>query len=170
MRLVGMLMGSLRVLFCSICMLFAFGMIALAVMLSGGPMSLRCVFVVLCSLIVLVSCHVGFLIFRSQQSTIPPQLKWFPVSIATSQNVYAIDEVKWAIFAPTDPKDNEMSNRMPPIPPGNQSPKVPKSEAGAERDTSKHKKDIQNSAEQGEAANIRQNTTNAGFFKGRRVK
>jgi hypothetical protein len=61
-------------------------------------------------------------------------------------------------------------NKMPPIPPGNQSPKGPKSNAEAERDTSKGHQDIQNSAEQGETANIKQNTTNAGFFKGRRVK
>jgi hypothetical protein len=30
--------------------------------------------------------------------------------------------------------------------------------------------DIQNSAEQGDAANSKQNMTNAGFFKGSRVK
>jgi hypothetical protein len=63
-----------------------------------------------------------------------------------------------------------MSNRMPPIPPGNQSNKGPKSDADAERDTSKVNHGVQNSAEQGETANIKQNTTNAGFFKGRRVK
>ena len=59
---------------------------------------------------------------------------------------------------------------MPPIPPGNQTTKGPKLVAEAERDTSKGHPDIQNSAEQGETANIKQNTTNAGFFKGRRVK
>jgi hypothetical protein len=63
----------------------------------------------------------------------------------------------------------EMS-KMPPIPPANQSPKGPQSNAEAKRDTSKGHQDIQNSAEQGETANIKQNTTNAGFFKGRRVK
>jgi hypothetical protein len=60
-------------------------------------------------------------------------------------------------------------SKMPPIPPGNQSSKGPKRDAEAERDTSKGHHDIQNSAEQGETANIKQNTTNAGF-KGRRVK
>jgi hypothetical protein len=61
-------------------------------------------------------------------------------------------------------------NHMPPIPPGNQSDKGPKSNADSVQDTSKGHKGIQNSAEQGETANIKQNTTNAGFFKGRRVK
>ena len=43
-------------------------------------------------------------------------------------------------------------------------------DAEAARDTS-HKKDhTQNTDEQGETANIKQNTMNAGFFKGRRVK
>ncbi|WP_245438902.1 hypothetical protein [Bradyrhizobium sp. SK17] len=61
-------------------------------------------------------------------------------------------------------------SKMPPIPKGNQSTKGPKQNAEAERDTSKGHRDIQNSSEQGETANIKQNTTNAGFFKGRRVK
>jgi len=43
-------------------------------------------------------------------------------------------------------------------------------DAEAERDTSKDRHGLQNSSEQGETANIKQNTTNAGFFKGRRVK
>jgi hypothetical protein len=61
-------------------------------------------------------------------------------------------------------------SKMPPIPPGNQSTKGPKLAAKAERDTSKENRGVENSAEQGETANIKQNTTNAGFFKGRRVK
>ncbi len=40
----------------------------------------------------------------------------------------------------------------------------------AERDTSKGHRDIQNSSEQGETANIKQNTTNGRLFQGRRVK
>jgi hypothetical protein len=61
-------------------------------------------------------------------------------------------------------------SKMPPIPPGNQSSKGPKLSAEDERDTSKGHQENQNSAEQGDTANIKQNTTNAGFFKGRRVK
>jgi hypothetical protein len=61
-------------------------------------------------------------------------------------------------------------SKMPPIPPGNQSSKGRKLNAEAERDTSKGHNGIENLAEQGETANIKQNTTNAGFFKGRRVK
>jgi hypothetical protein len=37
------------------------------------------------------------------------------------------------------------------------------------KDTSKIRTDV-NTAERDDTANIRQNTTNAGFFKGRRVK
>jgi len=39
----------------------------------------------------------------------------------------------------------------------------------SQKSTSKKKGEV-NTAEQGDTANIKQNTTNAGFFKGRRVK
>lgn len=61
-------------------------------------------------------------------------------------------------------------NKMPPVPPANRSPK---GTGGNEQDIEKgemHKGAPENAAEQGETANIRQNTTNAGFFHGRRVK
>jgi hypothetical protein len=61
-------------------------------------------------------------------------------------------------------------NEMPPVPPANRSQKGTGDKSEANKDTSKGKEDIQNSAEQGDTANIKQNTTNAGFFKGRRVK
>jgi hypothetical protein len=61
-------------------------------------------------------------------------------------------------------------DEMPPVPPGNRSNKGTGDEAKINKDTSKGHEDIQNSAEQGDTANIKQNTTNAGFFKGRRVK
>jgi hypothetical protein len=38
------------------------------------------------------------------------------------------------------------------------------------KDMSKGHDEVQNSEEQGDTANIKQNTTNAGFYKGRRVK
>jgi hypothetical protein len=60
-------------------------------------------------------------------------------------------------------------NEMPPIPPANRSPKGTGGEPEVKKDTSS-RKTVNNTAEQGETANIRQNTTNAGFFKGRRVK
>ena len=67
-----------------------------------------------------------------------------------------------------------MTSHMPPVPPGNQTTKGPRagSDAGADalRDTSKGHGESQNPSEQGDTANVRQNTTNAGFFKGRRVK
>ena len=56
-------------------------------------------------------------------------------------------------------------------PSGNRSNKGPKSaDADAARDTSAKEAHTQNTAEQGDTANIKQNTTNKGFFQGRRVK
>ena len=64
-----------------------------------------------------------------------------------------------------------MTGHMPPIPKGNQSNKGPKpANADAVRDTSAKKTHTQNTNEQGDSANIRQNTTGKGFFHGRRVK
>jgi hypothetical protein len=58
-------------------------------------------------------------------------------------------------------------NQMPPVPSANRSQKSPgeKSEVSKDSATSHV-----NTAEQGETANVRQNTTNKGFFQGRRVK
>jgi hypothetical protein len=63
-----------------------------------------------------------------------------------------------------------MSSHMPPVPPANRSNKGEKSE----RDVSQDKKLVKhehhaNSAEEGDTANIKQNTTNKGFFRGRRL-
>lgn len=60
-------------------------------------------------------------------------------------------------------------NAMPPVPPANRSHKGTGDAVEVNKDAAVSKADI-NTAEQGETANIRQNTTNAGFFKGRRVK
>jgi hypothetical protein len=57
MRVVGVLTRSLRVLLRARRVLFAFGVIALAVVLGGRTMCLGSVFVVLGGLIMLVSCH-----------------------------------------------------------------------------------------------------------------
>ena len=58
-------------------------------------------------------------------------------------------------------------NEMPPVPPANHSDKGTGDHAGINKDTSKNHSDIQNSAEQGDTANIEQNTTNAGFYNER---
>lgn len=64
-----------------------------------------------------------------------------------------------------------MSSHMPPIPPANRSPMgAPRQESEAPADTSHKNEKEQNSSEQGETANIKQNTTNKGYFRGRRVK
>lgn len=60
-------------------------------------------------------------------------------------------------------------NEMPPVPPANRSHKGTGDNVELSKDTSKTRTEM-NTAEQGDTANIRQNTTNAGFFKGRRVK
>ena len=65
-----------------------------------------------------------------------------------------------------------MSNRMPPVPPANRSNKGPNNDSRSKplQDTSLKHPAPQNVEEQGETANIKQNTTNKGFFQGRRVK
>lgn len=60
-------------------------------------------------------------------------------------------------------------NSMPPVPAANRSSKGTGDHSDVQKDVEKVKGEV-NAAEQGETANIRQNTTNAGFFKGRRVK
>jgi hypothetical protein len=60
-------------------------------------------------------------------------------------------------------------NAMPPVPSANRSNKGTGDHSDVNKDVAKARDDV-NTAEQGDTANIRQNTTNAGFFKGRRVK
>lgn len=60
-------------------------------------------------------------------------------------------------------------NAMPPVPPANRSHKGTGDHSDVKEDGAKVKGEV-NTAEQGETANVKQNTTNAGFFKGRRVK
>ena len=62
-----------------------------------------------------------------------------------------------------------MTTHMPPIPPASQSNKGPKTNADSRADTTKAGHD-EHPAEQGETANIKQNTTNKGYFHGRSVK
>jgi hypothetical protein len=77
-----------------------------------------------------------------------------------------------ALLFLTKPEGLSMArhNEMPPVPPANRSHKGTGDKSEINKDTSRGHEDIQNSAEQGDTANIKQNTTNAGFFKGRRVK
>ena len=60
-------------------------------------------------------------------------------------------------------------NHMPPVPPANRSQKGPGDKSEVAKDKATPHAEV-NSAEQGDTANIKQNTTNAGSFKGRRVK
>jgi hypothetical protein len=60
-RLIAVLTGSLGMLPCGICVLFSFGVIALAMMLSSGSMGFGCVLVMLSSLVMLVSGHLRLL-------------------------------------------------------------------------------------------------------------
>ncbi len=68
------------------------------------------------------------------------------------------------------PEEATISSHMPPVPPANRSPKGTGSDPKAEQDTSVHHPKADNAAEQGETANVKQNTTNKGYFAGRRVK
>ncbi|MCW6513185.1 hypothetical protein [Lichenifustis flavocetrariae] len=63
-----------------------------------------------------------------------------------------------------------MTRHMPPVPPANHSPKGTGSDPKTDRDTSTHHRQAGNTAERGETANVEQNTTNEGYFAGRRVK
>jgi hypothetical protein len=60
-------------------------------------------------------------------------------------------------------------NHMPPVPPANRNDVFAGNDRPKQDATLKHSKP-ENSTEQGQTANIRQNTINAGFFHGRRVK
>ncbi len=71
-----------------------------------------------------------------------------------------------------------MSSNMPPVPPGNRSSKGPansrKMDKEIDSETMENKSVKQtekhhNAAEEGDTANIKQNTTNKGFFRGRRM-
>ncbi len=64
-----------------------------------------------------------------------------------------------------------MSGHMPPIPPANRNRKSGKRESEVAKDQKKLVKHEHhaNSAEEGNTANIMQNTTNKGFFRGRRL-
>ncbi len=63
-----------------------------------------------------------------------------------------------------------MTSHLPPVPPANPSPKGAGDDPKIEQDTSIHHPKADNTAEQRETANVKQNTTNKGFFAGRRVK
>jgi hypothetical protein len=64
-----------------------------------------------------------------------------------------------------------MSKHMPDVPPANRSTKGPGDHHDVASDTTpaKHPDEL-NTSEQGGTANIKQNTTNKGFFRGRRMK
>jgi hypothetical protein len=65
-----------------------------------------------------------------------------------------------------------MTHSVPPVPPASRSPKGnasdPKKDAA--KDASVLHEHHANAGEKGETANIKQNTTNKGYFQGRRVK
>jgi hypothetical protein len=64
-----------------------------------------------------------------------------------------------------------MTKHMPPVPDANRSQKGPGDDHQTPSDTTPAKRPADvHASEQGDTANIRQNTTNKGFFKGRRMK
>jgi hypothetical protein len=61
-----------------------------------------------------------------------------------------------------------MSNQMPPVPPASRSKHGPKKNPEVSKDDKLVKHEHHpNSAEEGDTANIKQNTTNEGYFRGR---
>jgi len=58
---------------------------------------------------------------------------------------------------------------MPPVPPANRSHKGTGDSSETANEMPKLDLEV-NTLEQGDTANIKQNTTNKGFFKGRRIK
>jgi hypothetical protein len=64
-----------------------------------------------------------------------------------------------------------MTKHLPDAPVANRSPKGPGDvhEGASDTTPAKHP-DSLNTAEQGDTANIKQNTTNKGYFRGRRTK
>ena len=67
--------------------------------------------------------------------------------------------------------ESPMTKHMPAVPVANRSDKGPGDSPETARDETHQKKlEPQNTSEQGETANIRQNTTNKGYFRGRRMK
>ena len=60
-------------------------------------------------------------------------------------------------------------SHIPPVPPANRSHKGTGDNSEAANQMPKIHADV-NTLEQGDTANIKQNTTNKGFFKGRKVK
>jgi hypothetical protein len=64
-----------------------------------------------------------------------------------------------------------MPSKMPPVPPGNRSDKRTENRSTTtSKDKSVKHEHHHNAAEEGETANIKQNTTNKGFFRGRRFE
>jgi hypothetical protein len=63
-----------------------------------------------------------------------------------------------------------MTKHMPPVPAANRSNKGTGSESEPARDNVPKHPQPNNIAEQGDTANIKQNTTNKGYFRGRRMK
>jgi len=62
-------------------------------------------------------------------------------------------------------------SKMPPLPPGERSNKGPASRSNVvAKDKSVKHEHHRNAREEGDTGNIKQNTTNKGYFRGRRVK
>jgi hypothetical protein len=64
-----------------------------------------------------------------------------------------------------------MTKHMPDVPAANRSKKGPGDRHEVGRDTThENRSEDLNTSEQGDTANIKQNTTNKGYFRGRRMK
>jgi hypothetical protein len=66
-----------------------------------------------------------------------------------------------------------MPSHMPPVPPASRNKKGPKRDPQGAQEGAQDKKFVKhehppNAAEEGDTANIKQNTTNEGYYRGRR--
>jgi hypothetical protein len=74
------------------------------------------------------------------------------------------------VLVNTQEKVITMSRRMPPVPPASRSPKGSGNRPPLDlKDKPVKHEHHGNAAEEGETANIKQNTTNKGYFHGRRM-
>jgi hypothetical protein len=158
-------------LLCAGSVLLTLGMVTLAMMFSGGTMRLGSVFVVFGCLVVFVSCHLKPRLLLASQPASSRQFSNCSYSCdALCGNCFHWRRAVQRTIEFQKRRKSNMTGHMPPIPPANRSTKGPKPNADQARDTSVKESHTENTAEQGDTANIKQNTTNAGFFKGRRVK
>jgi hypothetical protein len=83
---------------------------------------------------------------------------------------FCLKPAAYPISSSFSAKGYPMASHAPPIPPANRNKKELGAHPANTQDLALKHAEPQNSSEQGDTANIKQNTTNKGFFQGRRLK